>query len=193
MSSDQDKWDQIYSEPVAQPASPCYVLAENAHLLPRGGRALDLASGRGGNALFLAKLGLQVEAWDISAVATDLLNRQASKEDLSVRAKQVDVVTMPPAANSCEVLVVSQFLERSLFPKIRNAVMVGGLVIYQTYTEDRQEGGAGPSNPDYLLQQGELLQMFAGWQILVYREDALVGDQQQGWRGMAGIVARKPV
>jgi len=46
-------------------------LTQNQHLLPSQGTALDLACGQGGNSQLLAKAGLDVLAWDSSAVAIE--------------------------------------------------------------------------------------------------------------------------
>ena len=66
MIDSQHKWDAVYSK-ADTPTTAAEVLARHQHLLPESGRALDLACGLGGNALFLANCGLQVDAWDISA------------------------------------------------------------------------------------------------------------------------------
>ena len=62
------KWDAIYQRPTQEPQA-AEVLRENRFLLPVSGRALDLACGLGGNALFMAAAGLNVDAWDISGTA----------------------------------------------------------------------------------------------------------------------------
>ena len=69
----QDRWQRRYQQAVATSVSACGVLAENAFLLPKQGRALDLACGRGGNALLLARQGLDVEAWDYAPAAIEAL------------------------------------------------------------------------------------------------------------------------
>jgi Tellurite resistance protein TehB. len=69
MSDSQQKWDAIYSQRGNTIPAPASMLSTYARLLPTQGLALDLACGLGGNSFFLAKYGLQVDAWDISAVA----------------------------------------------------------------------------------------------------------------------------
>ena len=60
----QQKWDSIYHQAEGEP-SIAEVLQHNHYLLPTEGVALDLACGRGGNALLMAERGLSVKAWDI--------------------------------------------------------------------------------------------------------------------------------
>ena len=64
-------WNERYRAMTGEPPAPAAVLAENAHLLPRQGAALELACGRGGNALLLARLGFVVTARDQSDVAIE--------------------------------------------------------------------------------------------------------------------------
>ena len=87
------KWDDRYANGDAV-AAPIEVLADNAHLLPRTGEALDLASGIGGSALFMARRGLRVTAWDLSDVAVDRLSEAASGMPLTAQVR--DVVAQPP-------------------------------------------------------------------------------------------------
>ncbi|HKH20378.1 MAG TPA: hypothetical protein VKB53_05725, partial [Gammaproteobacteria bacterium] len=68
------KWNRRYLEVDVDTARSAQVLSDNVHLLPSTGQALDLACGLGGNALFLARLGFNVTAYDISTVAVDKLN-----------------------------------------------------------------------------------------------------------------------
>ena len=81
------KWDHVYSQydHMRYPAA-AEVLTENDFLLPSTGMALDLASGLGANAIFLAERGLAVTAWDISSVAIDKLSTYAAQQGLNINA-----------------------------------------------------------------------------------------------------------
>jgi len=181
------KWDARYRE--AGTAEATRVLAENRHLLPAAGEALDLACGLGGNALLLARHGLRTTAWDLSPVAIDHLRREAA--GLPLRAEVRDVVAVPPAPGSFDVIVVSRFLERDLCPALMAALRPGGLLFYQTFTRDKA-GPGGPTNLDFLLAENELLRLFADLRLRVYREEGSIGDIGQGLRNEALLVAQKP-
>ncbi|PUD99067.1 MAG: hypothetical protein C3L24_11545, partial [Candidatus Sedimenticola endophacoides] len=64
------RWDRRHGE-AQGPGQVAEVLRQNLHLLPPWGRALDLACGRGANALLMARQGLRVSAWDLSPVAQE--------------------------------------------------------------------------------------------------------------------------
>ena len=185
----QAKWDAIYSQRDNE-ASACLALTQNKHLLPAQGVALDLACGQGGNALLLAKSGLDVIAWDLSPIVITQLQQTAKEQELNIKAQVRDVIKQPPEVNSVDVIVVSFFLDRSLCPALLKALRPGGLLFYQTYCQDKVSQ-QGPNNPAFLLADNELLQLFPTLKVRVYREESLLGEQQQGWRNQALLVAGK--
>ncbi len=180
------KWDDRYRKAGLPEAAR--VLAENSHLLPASGEALDLACGLGGNALLLAQAGLRTQAWDVSPVAIARLNASAAGLPLSAVVR--DVLAAPPAPSSFDVIVVSRFLARGLCPALLAALRPAGLLFYQTFSRDKVAPG-GPSNPDFLLVENELLQLFTGLRLRVYREEGCIGDTQSGLRNEALLVAQK--
>jgi len=186
----RDKWDARYRD-AAAPGSPARVLADNLHLLPTTGAALDLACGLGANALLLAERGLAVSAWDISPVAIARLQAVAGERGVEVQAEARDVVRQPPPPDSFDVIVVSHFLERALAPALATALRPGGLLFYQTFTREGA-GGRGPSNPAFRLGPNELLHLFSDLRLIVYREEGELGDPGAGLRGEAMLVGMKP-
>lgn len=186
-----EKWNARYRVAEGE-ASACYALREFAHLLPEAGKALDLACGRGGNALLLAEHGLQVQAWDLSSVAIETLQTAATARGLTIQASVRDIEQEPMQANSFDVIVVSYFLERDLAPVLINALKPDGLLFYETFIREKPEG-VGPSNPDYLLGENELLSLFADLHVLAYREEGLVGALDKGQRNVAMLVAQKRI
>lgn len=191
MSNLRDKWDRHYREQDGGTPSPARVLREHGYLLPTDGAALDLACGRGGNALFLAARGLRTSGWDIAPQAVAQLRRQAEAQGLAVTACVRDVEADPPATGSFDVIAVSHYLWRPLCPQIAAALRPGGLLFYQTFVREKVTG-KGPRNPDYLLARNELLSLFAGLEIVVYRDEGRIGDLQQGLRNESLLVARAP-
>lgn len=190
MSEDlREKWNRRHAE-AADRGAVAAVLWENAHLLPASGCALDLACGRGANALFLAERGLAVEAWDLADVAVTGLAAEAGRRGLALQARVRDVIHQPPAPASFDVIVVSHFFSRALCPSLVTALRPGGLLFYQTWTRTRVDD-SGPCNPDFRLADGELLELFAPLQVRVYREEGRAGDAAHGFRNQAMFVGEK--
>ena len=186
----RDKWDRIYASESAASMQAARVLTDYAYLLPDKGVALDLACGLGANALFLARCGLAVQAWDISARAVDKLGCHCVKNDIRIDASVRDVQAAPPGADSFDVICVSYYLERSITDDIIAALRPAGLLFYQTFIKEKVSQ-CGPNNPAFRLDENELLRLFSSLHILVYQELGLVGDHAFGERDTALMVAQK--
>lgn len=183
-------WDRRYSDSMTG-QQPALVLSAHLHLLPATGTALDLACGLGANALLLARRGLATWAWDISAMAIARLEQAARQSGLAIGTEVRDVTLNPPEPARFDVIVVSRFLERSLAPALQAALRPGGLLFYQTFTKIRTAEATGPRNPDFLLDDNELLRLFAPLRVRFYREEGLLGDTTQGVRNEALLIAQK--
>ncbi|MEZ4484481.1 MAG: methyltransferase domain-containing protein [Syntrophotaleaceae bacterium] len=157
-------------------------------LLPPG-RALDIACGRGRNALLLAEAGYAVSAVDASPQALAQLSEEARRRGLVIDTALQDLEQAPRLPVAAFDLVLQFFyLQRSLFEALRGAVRPGGVAVVRTFSH-AGDFANGPGNPDYVLEVGELLRVFAGWEILLHEEGL---DEAERGGGLAGIVARKP-
>jgi 2-polyprenyl-3-methyl-5-hydroxy-6-metoxy-1,4-benzoquinol methylase len=187
----RQKWDRIYRGWKAPLPGAATVLSGNEHLLPAGGKALDLACGLGGNAMFLARRGFEVDAIDISEAGIAALTDAACVEGLSINARVADVMERPWAAERYDVIVVARFLERTLARDIADALKPGGLLFYQTFVESKPSV-SGPSNPRFLLRDNELIRLFDGLLIRYYRDETLTGQPEAGQRDEAFLIAQRP-
>ena len=133
-------------------------------------RALDLAMGRGRHARLLAGAGFLTFGVDVTLDAVREAVARARAEGLVVRGWCVDLTEGPLAAGTFDVLLVTRFLQRDLFPSIRDVLKPGGLVVYETFTVHQRRHGRGPTSPDHLLEPGELARHFAGFEVLFYEE-----------------------
>ncbi len=145
--------------------------------LAPGARVLDLACGRGRHALALARLGYRVEAWDRNSEALAELSSAAQSEGLEIRTRELDC-EQPPVAGPFDLVLVFNYLDRTLPPKLLPSVTKDAYLVYCTFTRDRV--GTHPSDR-WCLEPGELKQGFEGWSVL-YAEEA---------GGRAGIVAQR--
>ena len=166
--------------------TPASWLLQHADILPREGRALDVACGRGRHALWLAERGLKTMAVDRSPDAVSTVNEEARARHLPLSAEVRDLETgadpFPPS--SYDVIVVVHYLHRRLFPALIAALVPGGLLVYETFTRAQAARGK-PTNPDFLLESGELLDLVRPLEILASRE----GDYDG--RMVASVIARR--
>lgn len=149
---------------------PARFLVDHIDLLPNKGRVLDIAMGAGRNAIYLAKLGFEVEGVDSSEHAVSHALQQAKEEGVTIRAEVADLekdYRIKP--DNYDVIICFNYLQRSLIPQIRDGLKKGGVIVYETYTIDQTQFGR-PHNPDFLLKHNELQEMFRGFRCLRYRE-----------------------
>lgn len=160
--------------------------AKSWHLPP--GEALDVACGKGRNAIFLAARGFHVTAIDISPVGLAEGRRQAENDGLLIDWQQADLQTAELSPARYDLIVNINYLQRSLFGPVRSAVKIGGHVICETYLIDQQTIGH-PKNPEYLLAPNELLTQFRKFRVLFYREGIFIEGDEPSVR--AGIFAQR--
>ena len=191
-SDDQARWNKQHAEARGADTPASFlrqVFAADAWQLPRG-RALDIACGKGRNSLYLAELGCEVVAMDISAVALDEGRKRAQWKQLRIDWRQTDLEEARLGEAVYDVVVNFNYLQRTLIAQIKRAVKVGGYVIYETYLIDQKEIGH-PKHPDYLLRHNELLEYFHDFRVLYYREGKCSEGGAASYR--AGILAQRVV
>lgn len=152
------------SHAAAQPPSP-WVL-RFAPLIRAGGEVLDLACGEGRHARALAALGLRVEAVDRDIGALAAL---ADTANVGVRQADLEGGPWPYAGRCFDAIVVTNYLHRPLFPLLVDALREGGVLIYETFMSGNERFGR-PSNPDFLLRPGELLEAFGSLQVVAFEQ-----------------------
>lgn len=166
--------------------APSPWLVAQLHHLSSHGVALDVACGRGRNALWLAERGLTVVAVDRDADAVAALADQARRRGLRITARVADLEApdWTPGAAPFDVIAVFNYLHRPLLPRLVGALRPGGVLVYETFTQAQALVGR-PRNPDFLLGPGELRRLTAPLAVLDERE----GEYEGRW--IASIAARK--
>ena len=166
-------------------AEPSRWLVSHRALLPASGDALDVASGRGRNALWLVRQGFRTTAIDRNEAAIADLQAQARRESLPVLGLVMDLeAAEAPRLGAFDVIVVTHYLHRPLFPSLLAALRPGGTLVYETFTTAQAARGK-PTNPAFLLEPGELRRLVTPLDIRAWRE----GDYEG--RCVASIVAMK--
>jgi len=190
MRADQKRWDKRFGEKeFALGKEPNPFLKMNIHLLPRG-KALDIATGEGRNAVFLAQHGFEVDAVDISETGLRKAQGLAREKGVKINTFAVDLDRFQIERERYDLIANFYFLKRRLIPRIKKGLKKGGRVIFETYILDhRKLGTGGPKQAKYFLKPNELLRSFKNFKILFYRE----GIFREGGRrkAVASLVAEK--
>lgn len=157
-------------EPAARLWSPSPFLERVIERCPKG-RALDLASGSGRAAVYLAITGREVEAWDIDADALAMAGAFAARLGVRIALRKCDLESgpLPPPEALFDLIVVARYLHRDLFPWLERALAPGGALVYETFRVGQEKFGH-PRRPRYLLQPGELARAFPSLVVDEYEE-----------------------
>jgi SAM-dependent methyltransferase len=163
---------------------------QNALLLKQPkGRALDLACGNGRNSIYLARLGFDVDSFDISNFVIDWLKGEVDRLQLPVKPKCVNLETCEFSKETYQVIINFNYLERRVFPRLVDALAPGGLLLFETMTHAQDGVFKDKFSPEHSLQEAELKHSFPALETIFYRE-GLVGPKGRE-RTVESLVARK--
>jgi tellurite methyltransferase len=186
--SDRQEWESRYrqrqDDGIRPPSS---FLVEHLHRLPAG-RALDIATGDGRHALYLARHGWRVEAIDFAHTASARVQMLARRDALPVGVVQADLDNFRLPRERYDVVVNVRYLQRSLFPALKACVRRGGAVVFETFIRDQQQLGH-PRNPAFLLERGELAAQFEDFEVLACEEGRF--ETETGPAFLARLLARR--
>ena len=156
-----------------------------AGLIMPGGSVLDVACGAGRHSLWLAARGHPVVAVDRDpAIPT----WASAVSGVSWMIADLEAGTWPLEGRRFDAVVVTNYLHRPLFPSLLDSLSPGGLLVYETFAQGNERFGR-PSNPDFLLQPGELLEHVRGRLRVLAYEDVEEGPPRPAM--MQRIVARR--
>lgn len=196
--ADRDKWNARYLAGAYEARThPSALLKHWADRLQAAGtapRAIDLACGRGRNALFLARRGWHVDAVDISAVALARLRTGAEVEGLPVDCVERD---LEPASGALDMLgnqryalaLSIRYTDITLVEALPRALVPGGHLIAEMHLQT-DEPVAGPRSPRFRVAPGELRRAGAALELLHYNE-GLVTDPDGRTVALAQLVGRR--
>lgn len=200
---DRDYWEDRYGQPGrAWSGRPnAALVAEATPLTP--GRALDVGSGEGGDALWLAARGWQVTGVDISQNALDkaaaLAREREDVDPAHATWQQADLTAWSPTRASFE-LVTAHFMHlpladrERLFPALADGVAPGGTLLIVGHDADALPLGAGRhGDPNMLFTVDEVVGRLSpdSWQVEVaeVRPRDMTGPDGDVWH-VADVIVR---
>lgn len=191
---DRKRWNDKYTKdgPPTYRKDPSEWLLAHEELLAKQphGKALDVACGNGRNSFYLAELGFDVDAIDISDVAVEWLKGEAEKRKLPLRPRQANIETCELPSDTYQVIINFNFLERGIFPKLTRALAPKGLLVFETLTHDQIDILKKQFNREYALRKDELRHSFPELKTISYREEITADRGSEA--AVASLVARKP-
>ncbi|WP_417332607.1 methyltransferase domain-containing protein [Halarcobacter sp.] len=170
---DKEKWNKKYKNtPELLASRPQSYKLSNIINYTKGLDALDVACGSGRNSIFLANNGFNVTSVDISEVALDSLNE---KNNPKIKTQLVDLDTHKFDESNYDLIIMTNFLDRKAIPKLVKALKKEGVLFIETYMF-HEENEKPPSNPDFLLKEGELKSFFDEKEIEILEYDEFFNE-----------------
>lgn len=183
-ADDRERWDRIWREAGHGDGGRLDWLDALADELPTRGRALDVASGAGRVALWLAARGLETLAVDVSPEGLRRASEAAARAGLALETCALDLEAQPLPAGPFAAIAVFHYLQRDLFPSLLERLSQGGVLVCEIATVRNLERHAKPSRR-FLLEPNELLRLCAPLEVVAWREGWLGGSH------LARILARR--
>lgn len=177
MSDDERRvWDRRYAQGEYVPRTqPTPFLLDRLDHIPAG-RALDIATGAGRNALALAQAGFEVDAVDISKVAVRQARAEAERRGLDVNWVVADLDTEPLPGDGYDLITVLRYRNPALWPRLAAALAPDGWILIEHHLRSMREDVVGPSDDAFRLEPGELLDAFGDLRIVHYTESVEPSD-----------------
>ena len=162
---------------------PSSWIVQWAGLVPAGTAILDVAAGGGRHTSFFAGRGHSVTAIDrdVSALAA-----QPTVE--IVQADLEDGSPWPLPGRTFGAVIVTNYLHRPLFPALLDALAPGGVLLYETFMAGNERFGR-PTRPEFLLRDGELLELARGRLSVTAYEARMISEPKMAM--VQRIAARK--
>lgn len=166
--------------PMAPPSS---WVAAWAGLVPAGASVLDVAAGSGRHTIFFAERGHRVTALERDA------GKLPQRPDVEiVEADLESGAPWPLPGRTFGAVIVTNYLHRPLMAALLDSLSTGGVLIYETFMQGNERFGK-PGNPDFLLKDGELLELVRGRFSVTAYEARLISEPRMAM--VQRIAARK--
>ena len=169
-------------------ARPSRWIERFAYLVPSGARVLDVAAGQGRHARFFASRGARVLAVDRDAASLAALRDVAGVE---TRIADLEDGGWPLANGAFDAIVVANYLHRPLLAHLVAALNADGALLYETFAAGNERYGR-PSNPAFLLREGELLDAVRGrLTVIAFEQGRIDGERSAVVQRLAAVGAAR--
>lgn len=188
-------WNERYADNTfAYGKEPNQFLKENIHLLPKG-NILFVAEGEGRNAVFAAKKGFQVSAFDYSESGKQKALALAQEHNVSVDYLVSDVLELPYEKESFDALVFvfTHFpaeIRKEAHLKLLKLLKSSGSILFEAFGKEQLNyTSGGPKDINMLFSEEEVKNEFPAISFDSLSTEKIVLDEGPFHQG-EGVVVR---
>jgi cyclopropane fatty-acyl-phospholipid synthase-like methyltransferase len=204
-SDSADFWNKRFDTPdyIFGKAPNEYLQTQAERYLKKGNTVLCVADGEGRNSVWLAKQGMQVDAFDLSEVALKKAIALAKEVEAQVHFTLASCDTWDWRPNQYDAVVgifiqfADPVMRTRLFAQMASTLRPGGLLIIQGYTPKQLEfKTGGPSILEHLYTEDMIRTLIGDLEpidLCLYEKELSEGPKHTGMSALLGLVARKPV
>jgi 2-polyprenyl-3-methyl-5-hydroxy-6-metoxy-1,4-benzoquinol methylase len=150
---------------------------------------LDLACGEGRHSHAAAAAGAMVVGVDNDESRLARAREHAQGKGLAIDWRLVDLEGSWPDFGSFDAVLMFNYLDRARLPQVRELVVAGGLLMFETFLAAQRDLGWGPTSEEHLLRPGEIARLVHPFRVLHGREVLEPVDAER-WRAVASVLAR---
>ena len=169
------------------------------------GALLLPAEGEGRNAIFAAKTGWEVSAFDTSKVGRENALKRAQIENVAIDYKLQDILEFDYSENMFDAigLVFAHFpsiIRAKFHQKLISSLRVGGYIILEGFSKnhlkfsEKNPNAGGPKNIDMLFDSESILEDFSSLKTILIEEKIIhlsEGEFHQGESYVVRYVGQK--
>lgn len=158
------------------------------------GKVLSIAEGEGRNAVFLAKQGLEVTAWDYAESGLQKVKKLAGEQGVQVDTEWVDLAQAEWQQNLWDGIVgiyghFPKAVREATLSGVKAAVKPGGYFVAEVYSPYQiPYGSGGPKNSEFLYQPEEFLEAFSDWRIVHFFMGEVTRHEGDLHNGLAHVI-----
>jgi SAM-dependent methyltransferase len=190
-----DFWNERYSsEEYVYGENPNYFLKEQLEKITVPGKLLLPGEGEGRNAVYAAKLGWEVEAYDQSTTGKLKAIKLADKNNVKINYHIEDLLEFTPSKNFYDAVAIiyvhlNTKLRKSFNEKIIEALKPGGKIILELFSKEQLgKSSGGPQDLEMLYSLDEIKKDFSSLKSIILKEETINIEEGEKHSGEANVV-----
>lgn len=163
-------------------------------IIPEKSKIGCFAEGEGRNAVYLAKLGHDVTAYDQSTVGLEKTRILAGKNNVHVETVEVDLTKEKVEVNQYDATImvfghVPKKDQQFLLESMMESVKPGGLVMFEVYSEDQLNyKTGGPQSVDMLYNPVDILHWIKNYKCLHFYYGEAERNEGKRHKGLCHVI-----